>query len=234
MIRSFITVTAVLVALTAPAAAKTNDQAMERKVLTDFGKCVVEIDPLSAKNAVLSDLDSTEIYRERKKLLDSRCLPSTVGRGLRLQMDDSSFKAALAQALIFRDLQNNRYESFAQIIPLFHRQPYPLKTLNEKTGQPLSEKAIKSQKDAIARKELGYIISRMGECVVRTDPAGARTVVFTPISSPEEMAAVKAMGSALSGCIAKGERVAFNRLTLRNTMAINYYRLANATPGGTQ
>lgn len=223
-----------LVVPTAAFAEKADDQVMERKVLADFGKCVVELDPVSAKKAVLSDLESAEIYKDHKKLVDARCLPSTVGRGIRLQMDDLSLKAAIAQTLIFRELKTGQIDSFAQIAPLTHRQPYPLKTLDEKTGKPLSEKSIKSQEVAVARKTLAYTVSRFGECVVRTYPAGARTVVFAPIGSPEELAAVKAMAPALSGCIAKGERVAFNRLTLRNTMAVNYYRLANATPGGTQ
>jgi hypothetical protein len=227
-------ISAALVASTVAFAGKADDQAMERKVMADFGNCVVKLDPVSAKTAVLSDLESAEIYKDHKKLMDSRCLPSTVGSGIRLQMDDVSLKAAIAQTLIYRDLQNSQFSDFTQAPPLTHRQPYPLKTVNDKTGRALSEKAIKSQQEAIARKTLTYTVSRFGECVVRTDPASARNVVFSSIGTPEEMAAMKAMAPVLSSCIAKGENVAFTRLSIRNTLAVNYYRLANAMPGGTQ
>lgn len=227
-------ISAALVASTAAYADKANDQALERKVLADFGKCVVKLDPVSAKKAVLSDLESSEIYKDHKKLVDARCLPSTVGRGIRLQMDDLSLKAAIAQTLIYRDLQNSEFSDFAKVPPLPHRQPYPLKTVDDKTGLPLSEKSIKGQQEAIARKTLAYTVSRFGECVVRTDPASARNVVFAAVGTPEEMAAMKAMAPILSSCIAKGENVAFTRLSIRNTLAVNYYRLANAMSGGTQ
>jgi hypothetical protein len=217
---------------TAAFAVKADDQALERKVLADFGKCVVKLDPLSAKKAVLSDLDASEIYRDYKKLMDARCLPSTVGRGIRLQMDDLSLKAAIAQALINRDLTSQPSSDFSLVAPLSHRQPYPLKTVDDKTGQALSEKSVKSQQEAIARKALAVTVSRFGECVVRTDSAGARNVVLTAVGTPEEMAAIKGMAPALSNCIVKGENVAFTRLSIRNTLAVNYYRLANAVPGG--
>ena len=233
MIRPIL-ISAALLASTSAFAGKADDQAMERKVLAEFGKCVVKLDPVSSKTAVLSDLESAEIYKNHKKLMDSSCLPSTVGSGIRLQMDDVSLKAAIAQTLIYRDLQNSQFNDFTQAPPLTHRQPYPLKTVNDKTGLPLSEKAIKSQQEAIARKTLAYTVSRFGECVVRSDPASARNVVFARIGTPEEMAAMKAMAPVLSSCIAKGENVAFTRLSIRNTLAVNYYRLANAMPGGTQ
>ncbi len=233
MIRPIL-ISAALVASTAALADKAVDQAMERKVAANFGKCVVKLDPVSAKKAVLSDLESAEINKDHKKLLDPRCLPSTVGSGIRLQMDDLSLKAAIAQTLIYRDLQNSQFSDFTRAPPLTHRQPYPLKTINDKTGLPLSEKSIKSQQEAIARKTLAYTLSRFGECVVRTDPASARNVVFAPIGTTEEMAAIKAMAPVLSSCIAKGENVAFTRLSIRNTLGVNYYRLANAMPGGTQ
>lgn len=233
MIRSIL-ISAALISSTAAFADKANDQAKERKVLADFGKCVVKLDPVSAKKAVLSDLDAFEIYKNHNKLLASSCLPSTVGRAIRLQMDDLSLKAAIAQPLIYRDLRNSQFTDFAQAASLTHRQPYPLKTVDDKTGLPLSEKSIKSQQEAIARKTLSYTVSRFGECVVRTDPASARNIVFSTIGTPEEMAAMKAMAPVLSSCIAKGENVAFTRLSIRNTLAVNYYRLANAMPGGTQ
>ena len=151
MIRPIL-ISAALVSSMAALANKADDQAMERKVAANFGKCVVKLDPVSAKKAVLSDLESAEINKDHKKLLDPRCLPSTVGSGIRLQMDDLSLKAAIAQTLIYRDLQNSQHSDFTRAPPLTHRQPYPLKTINDKTGLPLSEKSIKSQQEAIARK----------------------------------------------------------------------------------
>jgi hypothetical protein len=213
-------------ALVAPAAAK--DVPQERKIAEKFGICAVALDAQAARTVVLDDLTGRDIFARHKKLVSPECLPNTAGRGMQMRFDDMTMKASLAEALVRRELAASAIADFSAIAPLAHRQPFPVETIDKKTGKPLSAKSIEAQTAAVARKTLDYQLSRMGECVVRRDAAGAKAALMTPIGDVAEMAALKTLTPIIASCIRKGEEVRFDRMALRNTLAINYYRLASA------
>ena len=71
-------------------------------------------------------------------------------------------------------------------------------------------------------------LSMIGECAVRADPTGARNLLKARLNSKDEDAAVQALTPAFASCLPKGAQVRFNILSLRGTVAVNYYRLALA------
>ena len=71
-------------------------------------------------------------------------------------------------------------------------------------------------------------LSMVGECAVRANPSGARDLLKARLNSKDEDAAVQALMPAFASCLAKGVQVHFNILSLRGTVAVNYYRLALA------
>jgi hypothetical protein len=73
-------------------------------------------------------------------------------------------------------------------------------------------------------------LATIGECAVRANPAGAHALLQARLNSKEELQAVQALMPAFSTCIPKGAEVHFDLTTLRGTIAVNYYRLAFASP----
>jgi len=71
-------------------------------------------------------------------------------------------------------------------------------------------------------------LSTVGECAVRANPRGAHDFLNARLNSKEESAAVQTMMPAFASCLPKGVQVHFNILSLRGTVAVNYYRLALA------
>jgi hypothetical protein len=65
-------------------------------------------------------------------------------------------------------------------------------------------------------------------CVVRAEPAKAWAVFQTGPTSPEELAALQAIGSTLAGCVPSGQQVAFTKSGVRASLALASYRLTQA------
>lgn len=212
-----------------PAAVHAADEGVqERKVIDRFGDCAVKLDASGARRVVVEDKSVKDIFENHKNLVGPKCLPDTVGRGIQLRMDNIALKAALAQALFRRELAGVDAPDVSAVPLLAHTEPTPVVTVDKRTGKPLSAKAIAAQEAAVARKTVDLQMSRFGECVARKDMSAARKVLLTPIGGDEEIAALKATAPVLATCVATGQQVRFDRMALRNTLAINYYRLASA------
>ena len=75
--------------------------------------------------------------------------------------------------------------------------------------------------------------------IVWPSAAGSFALLKTAVESDEEKAALGALAPALPGCVKKGEQLSVNRFNLRGTIALNFYRLAQAPrfaakPGGAE
>ena len=81
---------------------------------------------------------------------------------------------------------------------------------------------------AASKLPISDALSTVGECAVRANPQGAHSLLSARLNSNEESAAVQAMMPAFASCLPKGQQVRFNILSLRGTVAVNYYRLALA------
>jgi hypothetical protein len=71
-------------------------------------------------------------------------------------------------------------------------------------------------------------LSHYGECIVRADTAGAKALLLATPDSADEAARFAALGPSLSRCLPEGTTLRFGKVTLRGSVAINYYRLAYA------
>jgi hypothetical protein len=71
-------------------------------------------------------------------------------------------------------------------------------------------------------------VSRFGECVVRTSPAGVHRYLLAQPSTREEGQALLTLRLALGSCLTAGHTLKIDRRVLRGSLATNYYRLAKA------
>lgn len=73
-----------------------------------------------------------------------------------------------------------------------------------------------------------WVLGKYGECVVRTNPAAAKALLLTRVETSGEARAFDALRQALGECLPEGKTLAFGKLVLRGTIAVNYYRVAHA------
>lgn len=192
----------------APAAApgkwQQHSPARSREVLRAFADCAVKLEPALARRFVLMPAEQRMPEAEFRRLFNGRCLGFLGGQ---LQMRAWASRGALAEALVRRQVSGPAPAALAAAAPLEWRLPAPVPT-------PLDEAE--------------QLVSRLGECTVRADPAGTLAVLRSKADGPSEVERMKALTPRIAGCVQSGSTLEFNRSNLRTAMAIAYYRLWSA------
>jgi hypothetical protein len=220
---------ALSVALVAGQAKEKSDAsyAETRAMVHQYGTCLLKTQQKRASAAILANLDNAELMKRYPQLIDGACMPTAIGQVVRVSFAGDQFRYALADALIRKEFSGQTAPDLEVVGRLDHRVPTPPSRLNAK-GKPLSDRAYQRALDAYLRMEAFSYLSRYGECVVRVDPASAHSLLVTLPESAEEEAQFAAMSKALSTCVQEGSTLKFNKMSLRGTVAVNYYRLAVA------
>jgi hypothetical protein len=206
--------------------AKSKEAAFARRVMHDYAECAVKGEPELARQFVLLSAGARLNDKAFHKLFDHRC------RGLlsvQLRMRNTEIRAALAEELIRHQTPELLAIDFSAILPLDWPIAPPIEATlegKEKLSAKALEERQRSQEMALADTYLGHL----GECVVRAEPAGSLALFRTKVDGPAELDAMKAMAGSIAGCVAKGQKLTFNRTKLRYALAISYYRLAAASP----
>ncbi|WP_426258679.1 hypothetical protein [Sphingomonas sp. DC1600-2] len=68
----------------------------------------------------------------------------------------------------------------------------------------------------------------VGDCMVRADPAAARTLILTDVESDQETASIKALVPVVSKCMDAGRTVTLSTSIMRGLAAEALYRLSVA------
>ena len=193
--------------------------AVSRKVMAEFAQCVVRRKHDVAAEVVL-DPSQQLGSEDNKGLFISDCMPS----GARMRAKAAQMRYGLAEALVLADVDAAPTD-LSQVSPLRHPpfidRPMP--------AEVAVDPARAAKWQAFGEAAQAYAnLAPVGECVVRTDPAGSLALLKTDVESDAEKAAVGAIAPVLPGCVKKGEQLAINRFNLRGTIALNLYRLAKA------
>jgi hypothetical protein len=212
-------------ALADKASAQKKATAQARAIMRDMAKCVVAKFPDDVRRYVLLTSSDPADNQMLQRVADPNCLHVIAGQ---LRMRGGDYRAALAEQMIRRDLAAWPAIDPVNIAPLAWRELYAPRTVDDRTGKPLSEAEQARQQEIYAKLAVETLMARLGECAVRADPAGALAVLHTDVDQPDELAALKAMAPVFANCVQQGETLAFNRTNLRNGIALSYYRLAYA------
>lgn len=199
-----------------------------RKFSAAYAKCVVRESHDRASAAVLSTSNNTDVMSRFRELVSPDCLQAAAGLGVDARFPAGTMQSALADALVNADFATHGEASFANRLPLAQ----PLAMTEAEKAEALAKAKSKRARDAAQlaaqRQALRAWLGRYGECVVRQDPEAARFWLLTPPDTPEEISRIKALQPAFGACLGDGT-MKFNRVTMRSTVALNYYRLAMAT-----
>lgn len=210
------------------AADSSKEQAKIRKITFDYAACVVRKHHEKASEAILATASNQAILGDLSQIIDSECLVSAAGYGVDMRFPNDSYKFALADALVNADFLSKGQTSFDDRLPL--AQPVAMSSDAQAVllAKIKSDRKRKDLQEQFTKSSILGWIARYGECVVRQDPVNARYWVLTRPDTPEETSRIKAMQPAFGLCLGSGT-MKFNRVTMRGTVAINYYRLAMAT-----
>lgn len=196
----------------APAAAQDvqTETSHARQILYRYANCLLDSDPKRIRGYLFGDPNDGAMKRWRTRL-GGECLVAKNDRDrYYINPNEGMLRLALADAMLIRD------------------PPGPPDDLDRASPllQP-REPAAKTKGDTALYQRWFAWVSRLGECVVRADPAGAHALLNTKPDSAEERAAFRVIGSSAGKC-AGGEQLKIDPITFRGTIALNYLRLAEA------
>ena len=233
MSKKFLIPFAILFALGAPsfalAGAASRERAQNRKIMFDYAKCVVKERRDRAAEAILSDSDNDAILKKYSDLIRGNCLDSAVGGGAQMKFGGDFYRYALADALVNSDFSKSAESDFSNRLPLAHIALPSQSELDAVLGKITSKKKREAAQIEFNQRLGVAWLSRFGECVVRHNPVKARLWLLTPTAIPEETSRINDLREDFNACLAQGT-MSFNRESMRGTVALNYYRLAKATP----
>ncbi len=203
-----------------------------RAMMHTYAKCVVERQQAKASEALLANLDNRTILQKYPMLVRGECLRGPRFVTTKMSFSGDLYRYALADALVNRELAALPAPDLAQVARLQHREAGEEPRRELPGGKPMSEKKYQEALEG-HRQAVGFsYLSKYGECVVRYDPAGARSLLLTAPDSEDETARFRDIQQALGVCLGEGAKLSFGRVALRGTIATNYYRLAHAARAG--
>jgi hypothetical protein len=186
-----------------------------RLIVRNYGTCAVKAHPARASEAVLANVEYFVLKTKYHDLVDSNCLPSSG----RLALPGDTLKYALADALVTRQLISAPVPNLSAVPPLERPPLPPFAEIKRKYGYDVALSAT-------YQAPMFAALDQYGECVVRKTPANSWALLMTAPASSEERSQFEALVPALSECAPEGRTVQFDKLQLRGTIALNYYRLA--------
>ncbi|WP_300974104.1 hypothetical protein [Sphingomonas sp. LHG3406-1] len=190
-----------------------------RQVLQAYARCSAKLEPDLAARFVLMNDGERLPERDFRRLFDGKCLGL---RGGQMRMRAWRSRAALAEALIVRNNDRFKRDSFASVPPLEW-------TITQPVPDVPTDAAAAQLHAQVSQAEAQH--AALGECVSRADPVSTLAVLKSKIDSDDEMAKLKALAPRIAGCVQQGQTLAFNRTHLRAGMALAYYRLAAGPTG---
>ncbi len=199
-----------------------------RQLMRNYGACIVNRQQKRASEAILADVGNPELMQRYSRLVDGYCLPTRPGIRLQARFQGDQLQYALADALVKKELWNVPAPAFAAVPPLFHRDPGPEPSRLGPNGKPLSARRYEAAVAGHQAAQAFRFLSLFGECVARADPAASRALLLAEPGTPQEQAQFAALATPFGICMPEGRTLAFGKVALRGTIAINYYRLAKA------
>ncbi len=219
-----------LAAWVAPASAAPEPDysaAETRKMMYNFGLCMAEHDRAKASQIVLSIAEEVELIPILRSMRGPECLREAARQSVTMNFPGDMIRYAMADALFAVDLRGLTSQNFAAVPRLRHRE------VDESKYRPKpGKKTAKRQLEDMERRRMQALayayFSRFGECVVRADAGNAHALLMTQPATVEEARGFAALAPAFGNCLVAGKQFAANRMVMRGSIAINYYRLATA------
>jgi hypothetical protein len=203
-----------------------------RALMYSYARCVVGREPRRAAEAILADVDNATFLIKYDRLIIGECLAQQTHTAAQMRFKGDLYHYTIADALFRREFASQAVPDLASAPAITHREPGPVPPAVDAKGRKLSKQRYEEAVEQHETQVAFAFLSRYGECVVRRAPAGAKALLLALPDSTEESAQFAALRPFLAACMPEGHTLKFGRVTLRGTIAINYYRLAHAARAG--
>ena len=201
----------------------------ETRALTHaYAQCVVRRQAAKAAEAIAANVGNDAILRDYRMLIRPECLSRQIHQSTQMRFTGDLYRYALADALVNRELAAEPAPNPDSAPRLAHHEPGEPPQAVDARGRKLGKRKLEEARKTHGRDVAYAFLSHYGECVVRTDTAGAKALLTTTPDSSEESAGFAALRPTFSRCLPEGHTLRFGKVALRGSVAINYYRLAHA------
>jgi len=192
-----------------------------RRRVAKYADCVVKILPDTTTRIALQT--GSEMRREHdfQNVKIAHCLPGT---NWMLMADRAILQFAFADALV----RSKRLTLPADLSILKPLNQGPSGPAIARSVMAKGKRATEAETAAAVRAPALAELSRLGECVVRASPGGAKTLLQSEVASPDEDAAFAALSRSLGSCIDRGKTVSLSKDLVRGAIAFNYLRFSMA------
>lgn len=203
-------------------------QVPDQNMLASYASCVVKAKRPLASRFVL-DRTTLEFDRAYRALDDTNCMSGVSGADAQIghAMSGELMRFALAEALLRDELASIDPAA----LPMAARLDIPQITAanyEPKAYRDYSLADMKGLDEKRRKHQLAVIMYKFGECAVRSNPQGARTLLQAPANSAVELQALQSALPAYGACLERGTRFQLSRAELRGALAFGYYSLAHA------
>lgn len=226
---------AVLLASAAPSAENgaSDYSTKETRALTHaYARCVIKREARKASEALLADVPNDVLLKRYPMLIVGECLVRETHAATTMTFAGDLYRYALADALVNRELRDSPSPDLSAVPRLIHRGVTATPPERPADTGAKAQEAYRAALDRYDRARVFAFLDDYGECVVRTNAAGAKALLMTRPDSPEETESLAALRLALATCLPEGKTLTFGRVALRGAIAINYYRLNRAALAG--
>lgn len=206
------------------AQARKDDRAEVRKVGQEFAQCVVKKRSELAREFIRTYMPGDDLPSRATRLMDGDCLVRALdGDGGDMSFPVSTFHNTLAEELMRLDHPVFVSLPMVELPALRHAD---IKDANSFTTKHKGKRAQRDR-DAFDDGRFDAVMSRIGECVVRTDQAKAFALLQTEITTADEMAKLKTLSPVIGGCLPEGTTIRLDAGYIRGVVARSYWRLAD-------
>lgn len=210
--------------------ASEREQGEVRGIQARFGQCVIKKQYYAARQFVLTpDLEGADWRRLVGKVADGNCLiaAAEAAGGVEMKFPNDTMRYALADALVRRDHAGVAPLNLQHAAPLIQPDFDETKFL-PKPGRKAKQRELDLLAQSRAKRLALVYLAQFGECVVRANAASSHSLLMADPNSVGESSAFASLRPALANCLVTGQTLSFNKSTLRGTIAMNFYRLAQA------
>lgn len=202
-----------------------------RAIAYDYAGCTVKRRHAQAREVILANLDNSAILKRYPALARGECLVDATQKktssGVEMRFPGDTIRYGLADALFATDLAAVAPRDLSAAAPLTHAR-VDESEYEPEPGKKISKRRAEEMEKARSIAVGSAAISRFGECVVRRDSRNSHKLLAAKPTTSEESRAFADLQPAFEACLAAGRTFKTNRTMMRETIAINYYRLAFA------
>jgi hypothetical protein len=199
-----------------------------RQAMAKLAECTVKHKHDQVAAELLAGHSSDKMRSAFISMLDRRKCPTDwKGAGaILIMMLSETAHYSMAEALVAADLKTP-VKSLADA-PKVETSTFDASAYEQRPNRKYSDEQLRNLQKSADRARYISELSKVGDCVVRTDTEASHRLLLSPIDSSQESSTFAALKPAIGKCLLTGQSFRLDKALLRGAVAFNFYRLATA------